>query len=167
MGATKVAELEQIADLTNRVTDFLTELSHVADSDFCGLGLVICENLAPDLHRDLRPTVRCPENLVLPSRQLRDYLSSVARLSSPLHDGFHFLDAEGRLTQVAQYFVPPLVRSLEPDQQHGVRVHSARCGSVLPGVILTCVLCSNFDLFVFRGGTAVSPSVVEEHTTKK
>lgn len=151
-----MADSERIALLRSDLVALLKELAKTDTVDFTGLGIVVFECLASTLHCDLRPGYERPDGLSLTSPKLVDFLLSAAQLSSPLHDGFVFFDRDGQLTHLAQYFVPCVVTGLLPTPGHGVRTHSALFGSVAPGVLLTGVICSNHDYFVFQQGKMIN-----------
>jgi hypothetical protein len=81
----------------------------------------------------------------------------MASWRSDFHDGFHLMSTEWKLTQVAQYFSPPIVPHLEVDRQKlfGGRYLAALFGSVLPGVELTGTASNGFGMAVFRHGREV------------
>ncbi len=58
----------------------------------------------------------------------------------------------GYLTHVAQYFVPPIVKGLIPNQEHGVRLYSSMCGSMIEGVLFIGMISSDNQVFIFANG---------------
>ena len=82
-------------------------------------------------------------------------LLNYADLSSPYHDGFHLLSLDGRLTHLAQYFAPPIVRDLPPHgeaHQHGGRYRAAQYGSCLREVAASGVLTHHYGPVLFVDG---------------
>jgi hypothetical protein len=141
--------------LFRKTLPFLRAVASHAGTDFVGLGILAYTRLQAVTHCDLRPGYRSPSGLVVGSPQFEDYLVNLARPDHIAHDGFVFFNRDGVLTHVAQYFVPPFAPDLRPDGTHGVRAHSALCGSLLTGVLFTAVICSNRDILTFRGGVRV------------
>lgn len=132
-------------------------LKQVADrknNSFSGMGLVVYKSdIFPDETRCcLRPGVACPHGLTLGSPELADYLAKISANGHELHDGFHFANEDGILTHVAQYFVPEIVPGKKPHKAHGVRFFSALCGSLMNGVLMTGVVCSNGKTYLFMNG---------------
>lgn len=62
---------------------------------------------------------------------------------------------EGILTDVAQYFVPPVIEGLLPNQYHGVRFHSSLCGSTMKGVKFIAVICSDESVYILKNGKII------------
>lgn len=137
-----------------------TTLRQVAgrkDNGFSGMGLVVYKTSAfPEETRCcLRPGIACPHGLKLGSIELADYLSAISANGHELHDGFHFVNEDGLLTHVAQYFVPAIVPGKKPHNAHGVRFFSALCGSFMGGVLMTGVVCSNGKTYLFMNGESI------------
>lgn len=130
--------------------------------NFSGVGIVVYDEAVFDsnCHCDLRPNVECPHYNIVDG-QIGCYLADIADYHNELHDGFHMVDSHGDLTYVAQYFVPPIVKSLQPNLQHGVRLYSSICGSVLEGVICIGVVSSGREIYILRDGDYVNLSELE------
>lgn len=140
-------------------------LKKIASKDieqFTGIGLVVYDekNFDRNCHCDLRPDISCPHYHITDDK-ICDYLIDISKHENTLHDGFHMVNEKGTLSYVAQYFVPPVIQSLKPHQDHGVRVYSSMCGSVLPGVLLIGVISSNYDIYIFRKGEYVDLAKLE------
>lgn len=129
---------------------------------FSGIGLVVYNSLSFDRssHSDLRPGYKAPDYHV-GNDQFYRFLAEISDYHNTFHDGFHMVDETGTLRYIAQYFVPPVVASLGPNQEHGVRLHSARCGSTLKGVIFIAVISSNFEVHFFKDGNAINLTDME------
>ncbi|EBZ4664302.1 hypothetical protein EBJ67_16040 [Salmonella enterica subsp. enterica serovar Bovismorbificans] len=140
----------------------LSDIVKINPERFSGIGLVVYDSTTFDTksHSDLRPSYQAPDYDVT-SDVFCQYLAEISDYRNAFHDGFHMVDETGRLRYVAQYFVPPVVAALYPNQEHGVRLHSARCGSTLPGVIFIAVISSNFEIHLFQHGETVDLAALE------
>jgi hypothetical protein len=83
----------------------------------------------------------------LPCRDLKATVELLTRLTdaaSPLHDGFHLIDASTmELTHVCHFFAPPIPDTLPPSIPSypvGARFMAALLGSLLSSVVMTSVL---------------------------
>lgn len=143
--------------LIEQTYNVLKEISRNPGDGFSGLGLVVYD---PDKfdsksHLDLRPDIDFSPINVYDSR-ICDCLKEISDYRNKFHDGFHFINGEGTLTHVAQYFVPGIVENLFPDQNHGVRLYSSMCGSTIEGVLFIATICSNGDIYIYRNGEEVN-----------
>lgn len=140
-------------DLILRTYKVLSEIKKDLTDEFSGLGLVVYDStiFSPANHCDLRPGIKFPRYNVY-DENIYDCLLSISDYRNTLHDGFHFIDQEGTLTHVAQYFVPSIVKDLHPDQEHGVRLFSSICGSTILGVLFIATICSNGDIYIYESG---------------
>ena len=150
-------------DILNDTYKLLRKIANKDIEHFTGIGLVVYneETFDADCHCDLRPDIICPKYYIS-DEEICDYLIGVSKHENTLHDGFHMVNEKGVLSYVAQYFVPPVIPSLKPHQDHGVRVYSSMCGSVLPGVLFIGVISSNRDIYIFRNGEYVDLNRLEE-----
>ena len=78
------------------------------------------------------------------------YLLKISNYQHPYHDGFHFINCQGRLTHVAQFFSPPILESEQPIQGQGARTYCALLGAQIKGVIMTASISSNGKTCLFR-----------------
>jgi hypothetical protein len=139
----------------------LTQVADRKTNGFSGMGLVVYNSgvLPEETRCCLRPGIVCPKGLTLGSPELADYLFTISANAHKLHDGFHFANEDGILTHVAQYFVPAVVPGKKPHKAHGVRFFSALCGSLMGGVLMTGVVCSNGKTYLFRNGETIHEPV--------
>ena len=139
-----------------------SNIVNINPEHFSGIGLVVYNSTIfdPTSHSDLRPGYQ-PPGYHVTDDVFCQYLAEISDYQNTFHDGFHMVDETGRLRFVAQYFVPPVVAALYPNQLHGVRLHSARCGSTLPGVIFIAVISSNFEIHFFQHGENVDLADME------
>ena len=143
-------------DLLTQTYKLFKEIANKTKDGFSGIGLIAydpdCFNASN--HCDLRPHIKSP-NYNIYDHKICEYLMEISDYKHPLHDGFHFIDHNGILTHVAQYFVPAIVNDLSPDQEHGVRLYSSICGSTLAGVLFIGTICSNGEIYIFKSGENV------------
>ena len=120
---------------------------------FSGIGILVYDSKEFDEnnHCDLRPEIKC-ETYSVDDQRLVDYLEHISDYDNTLHDGFHMMDENGILKYVAQYFVPPIVKGLRPNQGHGVRCYSSMCGSMLDGVLFIATICSDKSVYIYQKG---------------
>lgn len=142
--------------LLRKITEKTTEY-------FSGIGLVVYDSkrFDADSHCDLRPEINCPEYKIIDEKAV-DYLAEISEYTHKLHDGFHMVNEDGVLKYVAQYFVPPVVKSLRPNQEHGVRLYSSMCGSLLEGVLFIGVISSDRTIFIIKEGQYIDINLLEE-----
>lgn len=149
-------------DLLLETYKMLKEVVYAAPSNFSGIGLVAYDSKKFDskCHCNLRPNIKNPQYCIK-NKEFSDYLIEIADYHNTLHDGFHMMNESGILTHVAQYFVPPIVDNLVPNQEHGVRLHSSMCGSMLEGILFIAVICSDLNIYIFKSGKNVNKLVEE------
>lgn len=147
-------------DLLLETHELLNKIVKSSPQNFSGIGLIAYDSKKFDSksHCNLRPNFRNPQYYIK-NVEFSDYLAQIADYHNTLHDGFHFMNESGILTHVAQYFVPPVVENLIPNQDHGVRLHSSMCGSTLEGVLFIGVICSDYKIYIFQSGKDVSELV--------
>lgn len=150
-------------DLMRDTYYLLKAIKNSKPRDFSGIGLVAYDSgeFDSNCHCDLRPSSPI-RKLRLCDAELCDYLIDIANYHHPFHDGFLMINERGELTQVAQYFVPPVIQGLEPNQDHGVRLHSSICGSTMKGVLFIAVISSNLEINIFSMGKYVDLLELED-----
>lgn len=133
-------------------------LRHVApklSSDFAGLGIVFYESLKTLPYLQLE--VLGDERFDLPvtgSELICDVLARTARLSSPWHDGFHFVHAASTsLTHLCQFIAPPLpsVSDAAP-RASGARHMTALLASQVAGIVAIGLLTREHAATLYEGG---------------
>lgn len=135
--------------------DELRILLHVvwenSGADFSGVGVIVCDN-AQDL-----PIISLRDDASITEGSVTDVLSNISRYSSRYHDGFHIMNGNGKLTQIAQYFSPPIVPEAVIDRQRSVggRFVAALFGSAIPGVLMTGIVGLKSGLSIFHNGEEV------------
>lgn len=134
----------------------LKQVKERLSDGFSGIGLVAYDSLSfsPSNHCDLRPGINLPYHSIY-DEDISRFLLDISSYRNTLHDGFHFINQDGIVTHVAQYFVPAIVETLHPHPEHGVRLYSSICGSTIPGVLFIATVCSNGDIYIFRSGKEV------------
>lgn len=71
-----------------------------------------------------------------------------------LHDGFHLICADWKITAVSQYFSPPIIGNaiIDRSRRFGGRYIAALFGSALPGVVVTGIATKSVGLAIFTHG---------------
>lgn len=142
--------------ILERIYEVLKEIQKDPGEGFSGLGLVVYDSKLFDStnHLDLRPKTDFTHCNIY-KEDICNCLKEISDYRNTLHDGFHFIDQQGTLTHVAQYFVPGIVKELHPVQEHGVRLYSSMCGSTISGVLFIATICSNGDIYIYENGKEV------------
>ena len=143
-------------DLKEQAFELCKKIVKKNPQNFSGIGLVVYDSMLFDQHNhcNLRPDIECP-HYHLDDEEIIDYLVDISDYHNTLHDGFHMANEEGILTDVAQYFVPPVIEGLLPNQYHGVRFHSSLCGSTMKGVKFIAVICSDESVYILKNGKII------------
>ena len=123
-------------------------------SGFSGIGLVVynTEYFDHGRHCDLRPDIKSPKYSVCDDN-ICDYLIDISHYEHALHDGFHMMSSDG---------VPPVVKDLKPNPNHGVRLYSSLCGSTIDGVLCIGIISSNYNIYMFKSGEYIDLNKLEE-----
>lgn len=142
--------------LITQTYKLFNEIKMNATDGFSGIGLVAYDPYSFNSlnHCDLRPDIKCPQYSIYDDN-ICQYMVEISDYRNTLHDGFHFINRQGILTHVAQYFVPMIVNGLPPDPEHGVRLYSSICGSKLDGVLFIATICSNGEIYIYKSGKRV------------
>lgn len=150
-------------DLMINTYKLLEEIQSKKINCFSGIGLVVYDSHSFDhtRHCDLRPNDKSPCYSIT-DNNLCDYLINISDYHHTLHDGFHMMNNQGILTHVAQYFVPPVVKSLIPNQEHGVRLFSSMCGSTIEGVLFIGTISSDYKIYMFQSGNYINTNKLAE-----
>ena len=120
------------------------------DGDFAGIGLIFCKNEAFIPHIPLYPHASmCNKQDVL------SVIIERARLSNPLHDGFHILSPDWILKKANVYVAPPIL----PDFVHysedcGSRFLTALLSSQIQGVTKCVTITVPYECYIFENGKA-------------
>ena len=111
---------------------------------FAGLGLVL---YTPPMDLPVTPLIPAALAINLPCRELAESIELLRRLSdtqSPLHDGFHLVDANTMaITHVCHFFAPSIPGNLPqsiPNYAVGARFMAALLGSLLQSVVMTAIV---------------------------
>jgi len=139
------------------VTQVLRRVAADGPRNFAGLGLVVYR---PPLELPVAALVP-PDRLPAPDAggDLETTVALLCRLSdisSPLHDGFHLVDARAlTVTHLCQFFAPPVPSSLPaslPPRPVGARFMAAFLGSLLPSVVMTAIMSDRNEAIVVERG---------------
>lgn len=133
----------------------LRQVAPKLSSDFAGLGIVFYESLKalPYLPLD----VVGDERFDLPVTGIElicDVFARTARLSSPWHDGFHFVHAESTsLTHLCQFIAPPLPSMSDAaPRASGARHMTAILASKVVGIVSIGLLTREHAATIYEGG---------------
>lgn len=122
--------------------------------NFSGFGLVFYDSKSflKKYITDLRPSAKFSESLFFGRKDTTDFLIKISRRSHSYHDGYHFFDKNGRLTYVTQYFCPPIIPGIKPNESYGTRNLSGHYGVHIRGIIAIGIVHSNYRAFYFTKG---------------
>jgi len=129
----------------------LKEVSARRGQTFTGMGMLVYRHgvFSHKNHSDLRPSLPCPEDVLLGTKQCTETLLSMSQAENRLHDGFVLFNDAGRMTHVSQYFSPPIAKSVVPNEGFGGRFRAAQYGSLLEGVIAIGIVEHEGEYFLF------------------
>jgi hypothetical protein len=148
----------RIVDLAHKT---LHTVSQNAGRDFSGLGIVVYKGISFNhIERvDLRPSISCPEDILLGTDRSVSELLRMGRSDSPVHDGFFLFDENGRLTHTAQLCIFRPHAEVKVNEQHGTRFLQLQFGSMEDTIILTGTI-SRFDhqYHIFQHGKIIRSS---------
>lgn len=129
----------------------LKEVSKKATDSFSGLGIVVYNGLFDHKYRfNMRPSEQCPSDKYLGNPDTIEYLLDLSEKSNPSHDGFTFFEGP-ELKYIAQYFSPPIVKSVKANKEYGARYLTANFGARLKGVEAIGTISSRTsEYFIFH-----------------
>jgi hypothetical protein len=139
--------------LKEEFIQLLLALSRVENAGFTGIGLVLYDNIQhlANYHCSLIQQQPFPP-LQLGTQQLMAYFTEISSYDHPYHDGFHFINGDGILTHVAQFFSPPINQLMPDILGQGARTFCSQCGSSVPGVLMTGAVSSSRAIYLFEQG---------------
>lgn len=142
------------ANAISRAEQVLRAVADLRSEDFAGVGVVFYECLAQLPHLQLtNGSVKAdPERFA--DVDLASALSSLSAIGSPLHDGFHFVDARSwHLTHLSQFISPPIPHNAE-QQLHGAgaRLMAALLASLQPGIVCVGLVSQGGEVHLFSRG---------------
>lgn len=152
-----MAESQEKETLTNRFRQVLKTISTLDIENFKGIGIVLydCRILNGSIHTNTRSKDLLSKKPNIFDEDCINFLCDVTKWDNPYHDGFIFVNENGQITDVAQYFVPPVVPGILPNESAGIRFHSALYGSFVTGIIATGVVSSKKEAFFFKNGLSL------------
>lgn len=124
--------------------NLLTEIDRKKDQDFTGLGIIVYKDLE---NLPVTPMKIIDADIALPVSsydQIVQILLKVSKLTNQLHDGFHLISYEGKLTHLSQYFSTPIIKGAQEEFQYGSRHRTALYGSYMESVLF-CGICSSYE----------------------
>jgi hypothetical protein len=136
-------------DVRFRLRAELEEVQCLSGLDFSGVGVIVWDGSSP-----LPVFSLCATRPTVDNASLASTLAAFGHRGSPLHDGFHVLTPDFEVHSAAMYFSPPVVpeAALDRTRGYGGRYVAALFGSLLPGVLATGVLSTNYGAIVFVHG---------------
>jgi hypothetical protein len=139
--------------LIKTLYDTLVRLYQESEKPFPGIGLLVCNDVSRIPAFPLYTSIP-----TLVGGDLYGGLLQLSGMQSPYHDGFHILSDNLEITHTAQYFYPNPIHgmSLDPHEHYGARYFVAKIGSVLPDILLTAVVGSNYGVCVFQNGNVLT-----------
>lgn len=145
-------QLEARSARVRDLSDILRSAAKVAGFQFSGLGVLVSD--APD-NLPLFPLR--PDLAAVAKAGVAEVLGEISVVGGPLHDGFHILSADFRVTRLSQYFSPPIVPNLEFDRVKpiGGRYLAALFGSKLPVVLMSAIATPAHGIVIFADGKVV------------
>lgn len=135
-----------------RMRATLSRVHALAGSEFSGIGLIVHNRAATLPVFPLRPSAKLPVD-----NDLERLLAAIALTTNDLHDGFHLLSVDWKLTSLSQYFSPPILANAEINwkRKFGGRYLAAQFGSAVPGVLLCGIATASVGLAIFKGGREI------------
>lgn len=136
----------------------LKAIAQLRTSSFSGVGVVFYEDLARLPHLQMTDGQQDIVAAGVVGDDLASKLAGISVMSSPLHDGFHFVDARSwQLTHLAQFISPPIPqRGRLHIRGTGARLMSAMLASLLPGISCVGLVSQNGEIHLFSGGVDVA-----------
>lgn len=119
---------------------------------FTGFGLVIYRDQVEALPISPLSAIATPHMSGKISDTVR-YIFELSKMSDPRHDGFHFLNEDLVLTNIAYYFAPPVhLCDIALVMDVGSRIRTAQLGSMMANVDLVVVMDKKRNLYLFEDG---------------
>lgn len=142
------------ANAISRAEQVLRAVADLRSKNFAGVGVVFYECLAQLPHMQLTNGAMKADPERFADVDLVSALSSLSAIGSPLHDGFHFVDARSwHLTHLSQFISPPIPHNAE---QHfhgaGARLMAALLASLQPGILCAGLVSMGGEVHLFSCG---------------
>lgn len=136
-------------------------LRSIADnrcSDFCGIGLVFYSDLAKLPHLQMTTEGENPNITQFSNSDIASALTSVSTISSPFHDGFHFIDMwSWKMTHLSQFISPPIPHdAAQRFHGTGARLMSAMLASLIPGIACVGLVSQGGQVHLFCSGIDIA-----------
>lgn len=137
-----------------RAEKILREIAKNRGQDFTGVGVVFYQSLdyLPHLQLNNNAMKPSPESFV--DEDLATALASISITSSPLHDGFHFIETRSwRLSHLSQFISPPIPSTAAQLRGSGARLMAALLASMLPGIVCVGLVSHGGEIHLFSNGS--------------
>lgn len=137
-----------------RAEQVLRAIARLRGRDFSGIGLVFYEDLTYLPHLQLTDGYVDSDLRQLVEVDLAIALSSISVISSPLHDGFHFVDVRRwQLTHLSQFISPPIPSdATQRFHGNGARLMAALLTSLLSGIACVGLVTHGGEIHLFSHG---------------
>lgn len=142
------------ANVISRAEQVLRAVADLRSKDFAGVGVVFYECLDQLPHLQLTNGSIKADPGLFADVDLTSALSSLSAIGSPLHDGFHFVDARSwHLTHLSQFISPPIPHNAE-QKLHGAgaRFMAALLASLQPGIVCVGLVSMVGEVHLFSHG---------------
>lgn len=147
-----------IESIENKFIDSLVTLSNSTNRNFSGVGFVLYHdlNILSEYHCNLVDGYQALPILCVGTDAFNQFIFKISDINHPCHDGFHFINRDGILTHIAQFFSPPANKYLTNVKGQGSRTFCSQVGSLLQGVTLVGSISTNKTIYLFKNGNLIS-----------
>lgn len=147
-----------LSPIEEKLLALMHQMSNACDKDFTGTGIVLYQNdeEIKKYHCNLVNQMPKIDAIELGTQKMAEYLLSISSYNHPCHDGFHFINHQGKLTHVAQFFAPPVNTMRANISGQGARTLCALHGSAIPGVNLIGTISLKSHIHLFKNGALLS-----------
>ena len=154
--------------LINSFINMLIELAKMKIQHFSGAGFVLYHDMSilSQYHCNLVNDGHHIPPLKVGTNELMSYLIEISSYQHPYHDGFHFINGNGVLTHVAQFFSPPIYKFIQNVLGQGARTLCSQCGSNIDGVLMVGSVSTNQSIYLFENGTLVNDKLITFQVVK-
>lgn len=143
----------RLENLRNKVISFVKKILLQRSTSFTGLGFIVYDDSFDHcIHTDIYSKLAVPSGICIDSKAAIDFFLELGCRENPYHDGFSFIRSDGFLTHIAQYVTPPIRGCVDVPEGLGARYMTAHYSSLIPGVLLTAIVCSHGGGYVFQRG---------------
>ncbi len=141
-------------EFTNQFIDFLNKINYNKDEKFSGLGVIVYDSrkLTSLKSISLQDKYEIPGEMNIYDDKTIEYLLEISANNHMLHDGFHFIDENGRLTHVCQFVEARIRKTALVINKGGARYATAILSSISPAVIMSAIIGNKYEPLIFKNG---------------